>query len=598
MVASAAMTSRPAWSPLTAASGLFPGLFGKLPMTLCLLLFALLVSGGASAFPGFFVAKDAKPRVLRSGQVVILEGEGATAVTVAADYHGPMKPFALVLPVPEDVQLDEVHALKGAVMNHLEALTAPRFHVFWEQDPCDPGPVEQEWERDLTVKGARALGKEKLMEIPRKLQIETEPDFAEGGTTFELAPGGSADALIVWLHKKGYQAPASLKKELVPAIARGMKFLVAEVDVDRLELLGDGGAVLAPIRFVTHMPYRDLLSRLGLVNIDGKQNLIVYTIHPESRFEVKNVKTTPAPTNLEIEMTAVDGPGGLKERPGEFYAALQDRIFEKQGPSVLTEYVWSTEECGEPCVRSPLTLQTLLSLGGDALEANVSDADKAPEPPPLTDEEVEKTKEYKPEQKKQLEEVRKETARRRALVERQRYVLTRLQYRYDAETLPETGLSLAPAASGVQGGIDLPKGTDKTVDTNASVGSPSKYQARYNLFRPWKSEIKCEAPIRDRWGQRPIHNRVNPKIWSAIDLARKSRDEVDLAKAVRTPVPALGIPGIATVKPKTETAEAVPESEEKSSGCNCVVADGSPATWPSLLAFAALAAGVHLRRRR
>ena len=148
MLASAAMTSRSAWSPLT------------LCLCLCLCLFALLVSGGASAFPGFFVAKDAKPRVLRSGQVVILEGEGATAVTVAADYHGPMKPFALVLPVPKDVKLDDVHALKGAVMNHLEALTAPRFHVFWEQDPCDPGPVEQEWERDLTVKGARAIGKE------------------------------------------------------------------------------------------------------------------------------------------------------------------------------------------------------------------------------------------------------------------------------------------------------------------------------------------------------------------------------------------------------------------------------------------------------
>ncbi len=592
MVASAAMTSRPAWSPLPA-----PGRLEKVRIVLGVLLFALLVSGGASAFPGFFVAKDAKPRVLRSGQVVILEGKGATAVTVAADYMGPMKPFALVLPVPDDVKLDDVHVLKGAVMNHLEALTAPRFHVFWEQDPCDPGPVEQEWQRDLTVKGARALGKEKLMELPRKLQIETEPEFAEGSYTFKLAPGGSADALIGWLKKKGYQAPASLKKELAPAISRGMKFLVAEVDVDRLELLGDGGAVLAPIRFVTHMPYRDLLSRLGLVNVDGKQDLIVYTIHPESRFKVKNVKTTPAPTNLEVEMSAAEGAGGLKERPGEFYAALQDRVLEKQGTAVLTEYVWSTKECGEPCVRSPLTLQTLLSLGGDALEANVSDEDKAPEAEPLTDEQIEKTKDYKPEQKEKLEEVRKEAARRRALVDRQQYVLTRLHYRYDGKDLPEA-LTLAPASAGIQGGTDLPKGAEKRTDAGVGKGSPNKYQARYNLFRPWKSEIKCEAPVRDRWGKRPLHNRVNPKVWSAIDLARKSRTEIDLAKAVRTPVPALGIPGIATVKPQPKATDAESDAKEESSGCNCEVVGGSPTKWPGLLAFAAMAAAVVLRRRR
>ena len=584
MVACAAMTSRAAWSPIT----------------LGLLLFTLLVSGGASAFPGFFVAKDAKPRVLASGQVVILEGNGATAVTVAPDYRGPMKPFALVLPVPDDVKLDDVRVLKGSAITHLEALTAPRFHVFWEQDPCDPGPVKQEWDRDLTVKGERALGEEKLMEIPRKLQVDTEPAFEEGVYHFELAPGGSADALLGWLKAKGYQAPDALKTELTPAITRGMKFLVAEVDVDRLELLGDGGAILAPIRFVTHMPYREILSRLGLINVEGKQDLIVYTIHPDARFEVKNVKTVAAPTNLEVEMSASDGPGGLKERPGEFYAALQDRVLEKQGSVVLTEYVWSTLECGEPCVRSPLSLQTLLTFGGDALEADVPDEAKAPEPPPLTDAQLEKSKDFKPAQKKEFEEVRKETARRQALVDRQQYVVTRLHYRYDEKTLPET-LTLVPAAGGLQGGIDLPKSTDKRIDTQTTAASPSKYQARYNLFRPWKSEMKCEAPVRDRWGQRPIHNRVNPKVWGAVDLTRKSRDEIDLAKAVRTPVPVLGIAGIAAASPAVTPAnEGHAGSHKKtSSGCDCEVAGGGsgPKRWPGLLVFAAVAGAALLRRR-
>ena len=56
------------------------------------------------------------------------------------DYEGPLEGFAMVLLVPADVTVDKVTTLKRDFVDRLDSLSAPRFHEYWEQDPCDPGP--------------------------------------------------------------------------------------------------------------------------------------------------------------------------------------------------------------------------------------------------------------------------------------------------------------------------------------------------------------------------------------------------------------------------------------------------------------------------
>ncbi len=118
---------------------------------------ALAVLSGsrpASAFPGFFASKKSEPIKTYSTQIAVMKRGSDTVVSVMPDYEGPLEGFALVMLVPADVTSDKVTTLKRDFIDRLDSLSAPRFHEYWEQDPCDPGPAEQEWERNLKVSGA------------------------------------------------------------------------------------------------------------------------------------------------------------------------------------------------------------------------------------------------------------------------------------------------------------------------------------------------------------------------------------------------------------------------------------------------------------
>jgi len=137
---------------------LAPRRFGvERPMSKNIFLPALLLglcswAASAGAFPGVFAGKGSARRISNATQVVLLEKGDHTVVSVWSDYEGPLDRFALVLPVPSDVKLSDVRTLKRDAIDHLDEISAPRFHEFWEMDPCEPGAPEQEWERDLAVK--------------------------------------------------------------------------------------------------------------------------------------------------------------------------------------------------------------------------------------------------------------------------------------------------------------------------------------------------------------------------------------------------------------------------------------------------------------
>src|SRR5688572_33473955 len=112
------------------------------------LALALLASAQpARAFPGFFASKKQEPIKTYSSQIAVMKRGPDTVVSVMADYEGPLEGFAMVLLVPADVTAEKVTTLKRDFVDRLDSLSAPRFHEYWEQDPCDPGPIEQEWER-------------------------------------------------------------------------------------------------------------------------------------------------------------------------------------------------------------------------------------------------------------------------------------------------------------------------------------------------------------------------------------------------------------------------------------------------------------------
>src|SRR5690606_36041662 len=101
---------------------------------------------------------------------------------------------------------------------------------------------------------------------------------------------------------KGYQAPPGTKEALEPYLKEGQKILVADVDPNRVELVGGDRAQLSPFRFWTEQSYEVLPARLGLVSAAPKQELFIFVLAPETRYQVANYPTKFAPTNLTVDL--------------------------------------------------------------------------------------------------------------------------------------------------------------------------------------------------------------------------------------------------------------------------------------------------------
>jgi hypothetical protein len=357
-----------------------------------------------------------------------------------------------------------------------------------------------------------------------------------------------------------------------------MKSLVADVSASKVELGGARRALLSPIRFATKEPYA-IPSTLGLANSAGAQELIIYVLHPDKRFEVKNYSNVYPPTNVTVDMA-------VKERMGEFYAQVHDALLAKDPKSFLVEYAWPTiKHCGEPCPNAPIAIHELLSLGVDVVEEDVPKGERNPKPPPLSEEEKAQMKAADKALRKRLEEQRRETVRRRGVLERNSYVITRLHHRYDAKSLTED-IELRPAAS-VEGGIDLPTGPEGAASGSVSPGSDNRLQIRYSALHPNKKVIQCENPTRYRWGKAPPEYRGLRKTWTARDLAYKKRDKFVLNEVIKSDVPALGIAVAAAAAALPANA---PPDAKSDSGCALASAQHSlPRFWaPLWLALALL----------
>jgi hypothetical protein len=560
------------------------------------------LSTPAAAFPGFFAYKGAKPNNL-STHVVLMKKDAATVVTVMPDYQGDLKPFAVMMPVPDDVKAEEVRALKRDSIERIDQITAPRFWEFWEMDPCDPAGQQQEWERDLSVKGAGFLGTDmnfagdqpSAFKPGKEMALTVEPDFKQGENVPSIVSAADAADIEGWLKKKGYSAPEGTNAAVGPYVKSGMNLLMVEVDTKKIELLGGDRAVVSPIRYATKKPV-NVPSTLGLLNLGTMQELFVYVIHPEQRFEVKNYPNVFPPTNIEVDFK-------VKERMGEFYSGVHDLLLAKQPLGFLNEFAWNAKGCGQPCPGEPLLIHELLSLGGDFFENDVPKEERLPKPPDFTEEEEKQFKEIKEKDKKKLiEEMRKETARRKALLSRHHYTVSRVHHRYDKKTLTKD-VELGPADA-IHGGVDVPQGEKAELPAGVKPAAENQFQVRYTSFHRSPAVPHCDKPERWRWGKAPRTYLGLRKIWVAQDMATKNRTSHKPAELVYTPVPELQLAGhldlaagIAEQKAMAPapSASASPEgSDAKKGGCGCRVAVRGSGSEVLLLTFAALL----LRRRR
>jgi hypothetical protein len=98
----------------------------------------LLLSAHRSAlgFCGFFVAKADTKIFNQASQVVLVRDGDRTVLTMANDFKGEPKEFAVVIPVPTFIQRGQIHVADKALIDHLDAYSAPRLVEYYDENPC------------------------------------------------------------------------------------------------------------------------------------------------------------------------------------------------------------------------------------------------------------------------------------------------------------------------------------------------------------------------------------------------------------------------------------------------------------------------------
>jgi hypothetical protein len=463
---------------------------------LMLVLALALHAQPAAAFCGFFVAGSNAKLSNDASQVALLRQGNKTVMTMSNNYQGPPENFAMVVPVPVVLHKEDVKTLPADVFDHIDALSAPRLVEYWERDPC--APPQQIYP---AAPAGAVMSDEAGSGRGRELGVKVEARFAVGEYEIVILSARDSGGLDTWLREQKYHIPDGAAGALAPYVREQMKFFVAKVNIQKVHRDPHGVVVLSPLRVAFEANELRLPVRLGLLNANGKQDLIVYVLHPTSRYEVANYPNVFIPTNLEVVNEV------RKEFPS-FYAELFDQTMAKlNNKAVVTEYAWQTSSC-DPCPTPPLEPNDIATLGGDVAGAQQGGATGG--------------------------------GMGGFYGGGTGWVLTRLHTRYDQKTLSED--LIFRAAKPVMGGRSQWNGQSDDAGAKIQEGGENNFQGRYIIRHYWSGAVKCDKPTYGDWSG-PPPNGESQSPTAARGLAAAPRGAVSLKSVVESPIPSLGMAG-------------------------------------------------------
>jgi hypothetical protein len=303
----------------------------------------------AAAFCGFYVAKADSSLFNKASKVVLAWEDGKTAVTMASDYEGDPKEFAVVIPVPAFLKREDITIAEMKTVDHLDAYTAPRLVEYFDGDPC-----QQRLEGEVRLGRAASVAPAPKELDRAKSGVTVEASYAVGEYDIQILSASESDGLVGYLTENGYRIPRGAEEVLASYIKQKMHFFIAKVNLGRMAAAGH--RFLRPLQVRYESGKFMLPLRLGTVNADGPQDLVVLALTHKGRIETTNYRTVKLPTGMDV-------PLYVKDEFGTFYTTMFDRAVERQDRrAVFLEYAWDMNWC-DPCSADPLSARELASLG-------------------------------------------------------------------------------------------------------------------------------------------------------------------------------------------------------------------------------------------
>ncbi|MCE2718322.1 MAG: DUF2330 domain-containing protein [Dolichospermum sp.] len=313
------------------------------------LLAVLCFAPTAWAFCGFYVAKADTKLYNQASQVILARDGNRTVLTMANDFQGDVKDFAIVVPVPTVLQKEQVHVAEPKIIERLDAFSAPRLVEYFDSDPCAPvykmndmRPMQSAAPPDISTQEDSSLG------------VTVEAKFNVGEYDIVILSAKESGGLETWLNRNGYKIPQGAKELLKPYIRSGMKFFVAKVNLDKFA--ESGYQFLRPLQISYESRKFMLPIRLGMVNATKEQDLIIYILSPKGQAEITNYRTVKVPSDVNI-------PVFVKNQFGDFYKSMFQNSYTKEDKKVgFLEYAWDMSTC-DPCAAEPLNNEELKQAG-------------------------------------------------------------------------------------------------------------------------------------------------------------------------------------------------------------------------------------------
>ena len=524
---------------------------------------ALVTPRDAEAFCGFYVA-GADAELYNNATMVVLMRDGTrTVLSMQNNYQGPAQDFAMVVPVPVVLSEDDVRILPAEVFDRVDKLAAPRLVEYWEQDPCMPMYPPEPTSVEMVQKSA---GVPSGGSAPRDFGVTIEAQFEVGEYQIVILSAQESTGLDAWLRHENYNIPQGAQPLLEPYVQGGSKFFVAKVDAKKVKFDANGQAMLSPLRFHYDSQEFALPVRLGLINAQGAQDLLVHILARNVRYELANYDNIAIPTNLEVK-------NEVRDHFGKFYASLFDHTLANNPKAVITEYSWAAGSC-DPCPEPALTLTELVTLGADVLPSY-------------------------------------EQAFRQQRVPSEfewsvpnEFVLTRLHARYDQRSLGED--LVFQAAPAIVGGREFLQ-QDGQLERGAIESGYNNFQARYIIRHAWTGPIECENPQRGIWGgpwPDVQGGSSQPAVAQKLAFAERGAVLADYvtesaAQRITEDVGPLPAGPIAPPLPDPNGGKTRGGAVDNGGGCaHCAIDSGQAGLGALGLAVLALLGGLGVRRRR
>ena len=324
----------------------------RVSASLLALLAVCALPEAARAFCGFYVASGEAKLFNHRSQVALVRDGDRTVMTMASDYQGDPREFALVVPVPTVLKRGQIHVGDSSLVAKLDAYSAPRLVEYFDPDPCPVASRTWGAAKSVVAGAPSSFADEGMVREERAVRIEARYQVDEYDVL--ILSADDSGALLAWLKAHGYRVPMQASRVVESYLKQRMKFFVAKVDLGRRAAAGI--TTLRPLQIAYESPRFMLPVRLGMANSNGPQELFVYAVTRTGRVEPVNYRGVKLPES-------VDAPAFVKSDFSNVWRAAFDRMVQKNGMGVVyTEYAWDMTWC-DPCPSPPLNRDEQRALG-------------------------------------------------------------------------------------------------------------------------------------------------------------------------------------------------------------------------------------------